>query len=469
MSDRDLFQHLPLPLFRPLASAGAPVYASILLTFFDEAVQRHQPFSREYAVTTVHQRLLEAGALEQTADALETSAPSDELRAEEEAVMARAYIILRHLEKCGWLKADNAAGYTQVYSLPDYAFHFLRALKEWAEQGATPLSGLLSAIHDTLTAAAREGDLASRGPQAYRQTEQLLTGLQSLYQNMGLHIDRVLEQADIRAILEELFSHYHNKISAPAYHALRTTAHVGRYRQGTLQAIHLLLAAPEMDQAAQELVNRRQAPDFAAAQQMLRDQLHRIREDFTDLDERLANLDRRHEQFISAVARTIRLRLAAHTTLSGKLNELLLAAIAQPALQAEILERAQVFALELLESRSPASPTRAGPPFDPRPDDQPEPTAAEIEAARTATHREMERAITRTRIRALAQTWLADQPRRAATDLPLSQPDDLPLLMYVRTYGDGSLGYSVEEGNEWVEHGKFAFRQFYLVKTEARP
>ena len=465
-SEPHLFEQLPLNLFRPLATAGAPVYADILLTFFAEAVQRHQPFSREYALATVRERLAEQGALEQTDDALAAAAPSDELIPDDEARSARAYVVLRYLEQCGWLKADSAdVGYSQVYYLPDYAFFLLRAFTEWTRQGATPLSGLLSAIHDTLTAAIREGDLASRVPQAERQTEQLIAGLQSLYQNMGVYIDRVLEQTDIHAILEEWFSRYRSQISAPAYHALRTTAHVGRYRQGTLQAISQLLVSPELDVAAQQLVERRQAPDAAAARQMLRDQLLRIRDDFNDLDPRLANLDRRHEQFISAVSRTIRLRLAAHTTLSGKLNELIAAVIARETLQAEVAQRLGAYALELVESRSAAPPTSAGQPFAPRADDQPEPTDAEIELARAATLREMERAITRGRIRELAAAWLADRPRRAATDLPLAEAEDLPLLMYIRAYGDGSLGYRVEEGEERVEHGGFAFRQFYLVKT----
>lgn len=465
-SETALFQHIPSTLFRPLASRGAPVYADILLTFFTEAVQRHQPFSRDYAVNIVRQRLLEQGAVEQTEDALEDDTPSDDLRADEDLISIRAFIVLRHLEKCGWLKPDNLADYSQVYSLPDYAFHILRALKEWTEQGATPLSGLLSAIHDTLNAAVREGDLASRVPQAHRQTEQLIVGLQSLYQNMGAHIDQVLEQADIRAILEQWFGKYRTEISAPAYHALRTTAHLGRYRQDTLSAIVQLLEASELETAAHQLVDRRQAPDLEAARQTLRDQLLRIRDDFIELDPRLANLDRRHEQFISAVSRTIRLRLAAQTTLSGKLNELIETAIAHDGLLKAVRRRLNIFALELVDSRSAAAATRAGQPFEPHADDAPEPTAEEIASARADTQREMERAITRSKIRALAEQWLAEHPRRAASELPLAQPDDLPLLIYVRAYGDGSLGYEIEEGDEWVEQGGFAFRQFHLIKKD---
>ena len=447
-----LFQHIPATLFRPLAAPGAPIYADILFTFFVEAV--------------VRQRLLEQGAVEQTEDVLDDSAPSDDLRSDDDLISARAHMVLRHLENCGWVKPDNLIDYTQVYSLPDYAFHILRALKEWTEQGATPLSGLLSAIHDTLTAAVREGDLASRVPQAHRQTEQLIVGLQSLYQNMGAHIDHVLEQADIRAILEQWFGKYRTEISAPAYHALRTTAHLGRYRQNTLSAIAQLLESAELDVAARQLVDRRQAVDVEAARQSLRDQLLSIRDDFIDLDPRLANLDRRHEQFISVVSRTIRLRLAAQTTLSGKLNDLTISAIARDDILSAVRERLNLFSLELLDSRSPAGPTRAGQPFEPRADDAPEPTGEEIAAARAGTQHELERAITRNRIRALAKQWLADQPRRAASQLPLSQAEDLPLLMYVRAYGDGSLGYVIEEGEDWVEQGGFAFREFHLVRRD---
>jgi len=465
-SETALFQHIPATLFRPLAARGGPIYADILFTFFAEAVQRHQPFSRDFALNVVRQRLLEQGAVEQTEEVLEEGAPSDDLRSGEDLFSARAHMVLRHLEACGWVKQDNLTDYTQVYSLPDYAFHLLRALKEWTEQGATPLSGLLSAIHDTLTAAVREGDLASRVPQAHRQTEQLIVGLQSLYQNMGGHIDQVLGQADIRAVLEQWFGKYRTEISAPAYHALRTTAHLGRYRQDTLNAITQLLESAELEVAARQLVDRRQAVDVEAARQTLRDQLLSIRDDFMDLDPRLANLDRRHEQFISAVSRTVRLRLAAQTTLSGKLNELILSAVARDDLLAEVRERLSLFSLELLDSRSPAGPTRAGQPFEPHADEAPEPTADDIAAARADTRRELERAITRNRIRALAKQWLADQPRRAASQLPLSQPDDLPLLMYVRAYGDGTLGYHIEEDDDWVEQGGFAFREFHLVRQD---
>ena len=42
--------------------------------------------------------------------------------------------------------------------------------------------------------------------------------------------------------MDDRFGKYRTEISAPAYHALRTTAHLGRYRQHTLSAITQLLA-----------------------------------------------------------------------------------------------------------------------------------------------------------------------------------------------------------------------------------
>jgi len=50
--------------------------------------------------------------------------------------------------------------------------------------------------------------------------------------------------------------------------------------------------------------------------------------------------------------------------------------------------------------------------------------------------------------------------------LALTRADDLPLLIYLRAYGDGSLGYRVETLDEWVVQGDFAFRNFRLARSE---
>lgn len=53
-------------------------------------------------------------------------------------------------------------------------------------------------------------------------------------------------------------------------------------------------------------------------------------------------------------------------------------------------------------------------------------------------------------------------------ELNFSGPDELPLLIYLRAYGDGSLGYVVEDKDEgkWVKRDDIGYRDFLLSKSD---
>lgn len=79
----------------------------------------------------------------------------------------------------------------------------------------------------------------------------------------------------------------------------------------------------------------------------------------------------------------------------------------------------------------------------------------------------MNRAVSRERVRRYAASLLRDRDELPAAQLPLTGPDDLPLLIYLRTYGDGSLGYQIEEqpDGDWIERAGVGFRSFVLRRT----
>jgi hypothetical protein len=83
------------------------------------------------------------------------------------------------------------------------------------------------------------------------------------------------------------------------------------------------------------------------------------------------------------------------------------------------------------------------------------------------TLQQMNRAISRERVRRYAAMLLRDRDELPATDLPLVGPDDLPLLIYLRSYGDGSLGYRIEEQPDggWIERAGVGFRAFVLRRA----
>jgi hypothetical protein len=126
-----------------------------------------------------------------------------------------------------------------------------------------------------------------------------------------------------------------------------------------------------------------------------------------------------------------------------------------------------LFALELLDTESLAPPSRAAVPFTPEPAAPPQPSEEDIRAAHERTLQQMNRAISRERVRRFAASLLRDRDELPATELPLVGPEDLSLLIYLRYYGDGSLGYSIEElpDDPWIVRAGVGFRSFVLRRA----
>lgn len=107
---------------------------------------------------------------------------------------------------------------------------------------------------------------------------------------------------------------------------------------------------------------------------------------------------------------------------------------------------------------------RAALPFVPEPAAAPSPAPAEIAAAQTRTLEQLNRSISRERVRRYAAQMLGEQEAVRIGALALDGPENLALLIYLRQYGDGSLGYHAEDPQDgaWVERDGIGFRDFVI-------
>lgn len=460
-----LFQILPVSLFRPLAAPGAPIYSQILLALLAETQQHQQPLSRELAQRIVTDKLAQPDALALTRDAMETPDPI-----EPDDTQSRASAILRYLAQCGWLRAETQSDLTASYIFPDYAFRLLQTLKEISANEPPPLQGLIYSIYALLQTGLRDGNLEDCIPEAHRQMLHLLNGLKELQHNIGAHIEKVLAQLDTRAILDQFFGAYRTQIVDRAYHQLRTTDHVSRYRPGVIETTAQLAHHSQLEHAAQRLQARGDAPSVADALARLVEQTRAIRDQFEMLDALLELIDTRHSQFVDAAVRTVELQLMAQSTTSGQLHSILKWLLTNPPEQ-EIFRTltaplVNLYELALVDSQSLAAPGRAPTPFVSAIETVEPLTPAELAATQLETLAQLQRVISRDRVRKFAQEFLAGQQERRGEELNLEHANDLPLLIYLRAYGDGGLGYVMETDAEgaWVEHGEIAFRDFVLKK-----
>jgi hypothetical protein len=469
----NLFERIPSALFNPLAAQSAPLYTAVLLRLFEETQRHQQPLSRDLAVNLVADILSDATDV----DALVSdNGPDDhqsEPGAEGDDLLARASGVLRYLAACGWLRVETQSDYTIAYTLPAYAFRLLNVLHELASNEPPRLRGMICAIHDLLQAARQETGDYVRLREAHYQTRYLLQALKELQHNIGEHIQQVLEQLQARDVLQQVFTSYRDQIVDSAYHQLRTTDHVSRFRPGILDALHSLDDDKQIEHLAQQMRLRGEVEDTEEAAQLLSQSIADVRDHFEFLDRLLTAIDTRHSQFVDSAVRSVEHQLTASSTTSGQLHALLTHLLTETAgrvnepLPAAYMPLISLFALELADADSLAPPTRAAVPFTPEPVALPQPSDDEIRAAHERTLQQMNRAISRERVRRYAASLLRDQAELPAAELPLDGPDDLPLLIYLRYYGDGSLGYQIEEqpDGEWIERAGVGFRAFVLRRA----
>jgi hypothetical protein len=467
----NLFESIPTTLFNPLAAQSAPLYAAVLLRLFEETQRHQQPLSRDLAVNLVAD-ILDAMAHLETPPHASEEQPDAPHEASDD-LLARAGGVLRYLAGCGWLRIETQSDYTIAYTLPAHAFRLLSVLHELASNEPPRLRGMICAIHDLLQAARTETGDYVRLREAHYQTRYLLQALKELQHNIGEHIQQVLEQLQARDVLEQVFTRYRDQIVDSAYHQLRTTDHVSRFRPGILAALASLDNAEQIERLAQQMRLRGEVESTEEAVSLLSEGITDIRDNFEVLDRLLTTIDTRHSQFVDSAVRSVEHQLTASSTTSGQLFALLSHLLTEVGGRAgEPLPEAydpltSLFALELADADSLAPPTRAAVPFTPEPVATPPPDEAEIRRMQAYTLQQMNRAISRERVRRYAAMLLRDRDELPATDLPLVGPDDLPLLIYLRSYGDGSLGYRIEEQPDggWIERAGVGFRAFVLRRA----
>ena len=454
-----LFQVLPAGLFNPFAAPGAAIYADILLKLFDETQRHHQALSRESVIHHITNLISNPEAINLTQDA------QDDLSDEGDQLQTRASEILRYLIRTGWLRSETQTDFTQTFIVPDYAFRLLRTFDEIAANQALPLQGLICSIHDLLQAATRDGNVDIRLPEAYRQTNHLVNGLKELQHNIGVHIERVLRQLQARDVLDQIFSSYRVDIVDRVYHHLQTTDHVSRYRPGIIEATAHLQRSAQLEDGARRLYERGEAPSIAAGANRLIEQARIIREQFQELDNLLTAIQTRHSQFVDSAVRTVELQLASNTTTSGQLHAILTALLKERAVRDdEIAPLVNLFNLGFVDQESLAAPGRAPVPFVPELIAAPLLSPEELETTQEETLRALNRAVSRERVRRYVRALLADRDEVTSDELPLAGPEDLPLLIYLRDYGNGALGYRIEMDPDagWVERNGIGFRRFVL-------
>lgn len=473
-----LLKRLPRALFQPLASPGGPFYVTLLLALFRDTQSLGGLVARSRAQEHALSLLEDDASLEST-EHLEDEEPgfgwSDEATSVDRKAKrtARAGAVLRYLERCGWLQTEMQTDFRQAYLIPDYAFRFLGVFDTFEREESLPLQGLVCAIHDLVSSAVREGSAHVRLPEAQRQLAHLHNLLAELYHNMGRHLEEILQRESTAEVLRHFLTGYREEVIDKAYHQLRTTDHVSRFRPAMLSAFERLLEEDLLASTANAWARAEKAADPAPFREGLSRIVMEMGERLEALDARLEALDVRHGQFVDAAVRMVERNVLASSTTSGHVHALLETLVSEDfdfngATEVEGLGTlVDLFEMGYVDSLSQARPRRAAEKFEAKETRRKPPTRKEVAAARGRNVERLLRALSPERVKAFADKLLALKDPIRASEIPLSGPEELPMLIYLRVHGSGRNGYRATTilPHEWIRVHDVGFRDFLLTRA----
>ncbi len=313
------FDILPANLFNLFSTQGFVTlqrhYMAILLRVYGLAEFNRFGLARETVIAEIVDYLKTAGAESEVAAEMEAASasetePDSPIRQKPE--QGTAAYLLRRLAETGWIEREQHADYSETIVLPDYAFTLLEALRTIQEQKPREFTGQLYTAHQLISSANTNKDFspALAITQAYENVRQVVRGLSELNHNIRRYVERATREKDVADLLRLQFDDYAQTLG-PAYHALKTSDHVSRYRRdiaNQLQAWQMddgWLERTAEELAAQSRLTPAQAEaEIAHSMQFIIHQLD-------GLDPLLEDIDTRHAQYLRTSLRQIRYQLGS--------------------------------------------------------------------------------------------------------------------------------------------------------------
>ena len=306
------FDTLPPQLFNILGTGGfgnlQRHHMAVLLRIYDLAEFNRFGLTRDIVLAEIVDYLGDAQAAAEVAAS--AAADGDAGLAGEKSLQEFASWLLRRLAESGWIEREQSADYTEYIILPDYAFTLLEAFRAIGQQRPRNTPANSTRRTSSSPVSTRSSPRRWPSPRLTRSVRGLVRGLNELNQNIRSYTERVTKDQPVPELMRMQFDDYVPALGA-AYHALKTSDHISRYRRDIVDRLETWLQNDAwLDHAAGDLaLQRRVSP--GQAQHEINHALRFIVEQFEGLDPLLAELDRRHTQYLRTSLRQVRYQIGS--------------------------------------------------------------------------------------------------------------------------------------------------------------
>lgn len=402
-------------------------------------------------------------------DALGDSLASPQPHGEETAALRspreRANDIIRKFKRAGWIDIEVRSDYREIVVVPDYAMEILRALHKITSQEKPSYRGYVYGTYAALVEATEPR--ADAVNVAYEGTSELIGYLHSLYQNIKRYTKKILAQKRPQDILAIHFLEYQQEILDKAYHQLKTSDSVYKYRSRILHTVRTWKSDPAVIStlARNAVEEKLVAGSIADARSDMLAKLSFIEASYANIDEVLREIDRKNEQYARASLQQVKYFLNNSQDTEGKLINLL--GLMGSCIAQRLIRKEAVFFVDrsfslthvgVLDSGSLYAPRKAREhvPAEIR---EEKPDDAAIEAAHRRLSRSLFRRITYEEIDNWVNQKLGERDNIRASEMNVESLDDFVRLIYAAAYSQNRrVSYTIEPLDSMAESADGLFR-----------
>ena len=316
----ELFKIIPDNFFSLLSSKNKAVYAGCIIEAFK--------IYEEGSILGIDKKIV----VEVLTDYLEKEAEDIvdmEIEEDEDKPSSRdkANFILRRMEECGWIDIDVTNDYVEVLNFRDYAITVIEALlqiepqvDDYVDGNQKEYRGYIYTIYSLLTNPMNieYGVLIE---QVYRNTKLFIRELRKLDSRLKDYIKTIVDRTEIKDLMESLID-YKVELVDKAYHRLKTSDNVNKYRLEIVNRLDAFLCDPAIMEQISIAYRQRYASYDDAYRRASRDLTEMI-DIFNSLDEMITEIDAKNKTYINSTIGKIEFLLKDDNNIPGKINLIL--------------------------------------------------------------------------------------------------------------------------------------------------
>lgn len=234
----------------------------------------------------------------------------------------KASFFLRKLIDYGWLSSETTNSYIQLIHFNDYAVEIIKTLDKIVNNTRVEYQGYIYTIYSLLrTNNENKGIFLN---QIFENTDLLITGLKNLNSNIKKYIDELTKHSTVAKIMDVLFNDYRTNIIDKAYHRLKTSDNVSKYRPEIVEVLTKYTGDEVFIKAASKEISEIKDLTEEESLEKVKDMLREIIDAFHNIDFIIEEIDAKNSQYQRAAINRAKFLLSNGEDLTGQVKDILL-------------------------------------------------------------------------------------------------------------------------------------------------